>query len=91
VRIHLFARSITTNRLHSAIIGAIAGKPVTIGPGSYHKNRSVWQYSLAERGVRWVDAIEPPAAGLWQRLPSRIRDSYKIRQLRLALHRVPLS
>lgn len=90
VRIHLHARSITTNRLHSSIAGAIAGKPVTIGPGSYHKNRSVWQYSLKDRGVRWTDQIEPPASFWWQLLPQRIRDSHKVGRLRLAIRGVPL-
>ncbi len=90
VRIHLHARTITTNRLHSAVIGAAAGKRVFIGPGSYHKNKSVCQYSLASRGVQWVDAIEPPAAPLWNLLPPRIRESYKVGRLRLALHGVPL-
>jgi len=91
IRIHLYAKSIITNRLHSSIIGAVAGKPVTLGPGSYHKNRSVWEYSLANRGVHWTDSIEPPPNKLWSRLPKRIQNSYKVRRLRLALNRVPLS
>lgn len=91
VRIHLYAKSIITNRLHSSIIGSIAGKPVTLGPGSYHKNRSVWEYSLANKGVQWADYIEQPAYKFWNCLPKRIRESYKVRLLRLALNRVPLS
>jgi hypothetical protein len=90
VRMHVYAKSISTNRLHSSIIGAICGKPVTIGPGSYHKNRGVWQYSLASRGVRWVECIESPDALLWNLLPVRVQNSYKVRQLRLAFHRVPI-
>lgn len=90
VRIHLHAKSITTNRLHSSIAGAISGKPVTIGPGSYHKNRSVWQCSLKDRGVRWTDQIEPPSTFWWQLLPQRVRDSHKVGRLRLAIHGVPL-
>lgn len=90
MRIHLYSRAITTNRLHSAIVGAIAGKPVTIGAGSYHKNRSVWEFSLSGQGVQWVDAIKPHKSLWWDRLPERIRDSYKLRQIRLALHRVPI-
>lgn len=89
VRIHLYARSITTNRLHSSIVGIIAGKSVAIGPGSYHKNRSVWLYSMKGRGVQWVDQIVPPARGLWHLLPQKIQNSYKARQLRLAFHGVP--
>ncbi|KPK11286.1 MAG: hypothetical protein AMJ56_06520 [Anaerolineae bacterium SG8_19] len=91
VRIHLYAKSIITNRLHSSIIGTVAGKPVTLGPGSYHKNRSVWDYSLANRGVQWTDSIESPPNTLWNRLPKRIQNSYKVRRLRLAVNRVPLS
>ena len=91
VRIHLYAKSIITNRLHSSIIGAVAGKPVTLGPGSYHKNRSVWEYSLANQGVHWTDSIEPSPNKFWSRLPKRIQNSYKVRRLRLAVNRVPLS
>lgn len=91
VKIHLLARSITTNRLHSSIVGLIAGKPVTMGPGSYHKNQSVWSSSLRHRGVKWVDKIEHPSDPLWRVLPQWMRDSYKIRQLRLLYHGVPLS
>jgi hypothetical protein len=90
VRMHMYARSINTNRLHSSIIGVICGKPVTISPGSYHKNRSVWQFSLADRGVRWAESIHPPRAWLWSLLPNSVQNSYKVRQLRLALHGVPL-
>lgn len=91
LRIHLFARSIVTNRLHSSIVGHIAGKSVTLGPGSYHKNRSVWEYSLKDRGPAWVDELPPVGAPVWSLLPERIRESYKLRRLRLLLHRVPLS
>jgi len=93
IRIHLYARSITTNRLHSSIVGAIAGKTVTLGPGSYHKNAGVWQYSLASRGVHWVDNIAPVTplvTRVWRKLPARIQTSYKARMVRLALRRVPL-
>jgi exopolysaccharide biosynthesis predicted pyruvyltransferase EpsI len=90
VRMHVYARSISTNRLHSAIIGAICGKPVTLGPSSSHKNKSVWQHSLADRGVRWAESIHPPRAWLWSLMPNRVQNSYKVRQLRLALHGVPL-
>jgi hypothetical protein len=89
VRMHVYAKSISTNRLHSAILGAISGKPVTLGPSSSHKNKSVWEYSLASRGVRWADSIEPRTTSWWSLLPARVRNSYKMRQLRLAFHRVP--
>jgi len=91
VRIHLYAKSITTNRLHSSILGTVAGKPVTLGPGSYHKNRSVWEYSLANRGVDWTDFIVPQTKSIWNYLPKQIQNSYKMRRLRLAINRVPLN
>ena len=91
VRIHLFARSIVTNRLHSSIIGRIAGKPVVVGPGSYHKNRSVWEYSMANDGPAWIESFEPPPTPIWDQLPQWIRNSYKVRRMRLALHRIPLN
>jgi hypothetical protein len=90
MRIHLYSRAITTNRLHSAIVCAIAGKPVTIAPGSYHKNRSVWEHSLSEKGVAWTDAIRPQESPFWSRLPRFIRNSYKVGRMRLMLHRVPI-
>ena len=90
MRIHLYSRTITTNRLHSAIVCAIAGKPVTIAPGSYHKNRSVWEYSLSGKGVAWSDTIRPQENPFWERLPRFIRNSYKVGRMRLMLHRVPI-
>lgn len=90
MRMHLYSRTITTNRLHSAIVCAIAGKPVTIAPGSYHKNRSVWEYSLSGKGVAWTDAIRPQENPFWGRLPRFIRNSYKVGRMRLMLHRVPI-
>lgn len=90
MRMHLYSRTITTNRLHSAIVCAIAGKPVTIAPGSYHKNHSVWEYSLSGKGVAWADAIRPQENPFWGRLPRFIRNSYKVGRMRLMLHRVPI-
>jgi len=90
MRIHLYSRTITTNRLHSAIVCAIAGKTVTIAPGAYHKNRSVWEYSLMGKGVAWADAIRPQENPFWERLPRFIRNSYKVGRMRLMLHRVPI-
>ena len=55
IRIHAFARTIRSNRLHSSIAGAILGKPVTLMGGSYHKNKSIWEYSLKDLGVLWSD------------------------------------
>jgi len=57
LRIHEGVREIVTNRLHSAIIGTILGKKITLLPNNYHKNRSVWEFSLKEMGVKWQDSI----------------------------------
>lgn len=51
--IHACARSIRTNRLHSAIAGVVFGVPTTLMASSYHKPRSVWEHSLRELGVGW--------------------------------------
>ena len=53
-RLHIHARRIVSNRLHSAIFGALLGKDTSIFAGGYHKNRSVWEYSLNDMGVKWV-------------------------------------
>lgn len=57
---HACARSITTNRLHSSIAGSMFGVPTTLSSNSYHKARSVWEYSLQERGVLWAASIQIP-------------------------------
>jgi len=92
MRIHLYARSIVTNRLHSAILGSIAGIPVTLLPGSYHKNRSIWEFSLRERGVAWADSA-PPGGGRGFDLPSLcppfLRRSWKVQRLAMRLKGMP--
>lgn len=55
LNLHLKASTIITNRLHSAIIGTILGKNVELFRNSYHKNRSVWEYSLQSKGVKWIE------------------------------------
>ena len=52
--LHLYATEILTNRSHSAILGAILGKKTKMFAGKYHKNRSIWGFSLKRRGVEWV-------------------------------------
>lgn len=88
MRIHAYSRSIITNRTHSAILGSVLGIPVTLLPGSYHKNRSIWEFSLRERGVNWQDwPSNPPRAmpGPVGWALDRARHSYKLRKLRLLL------
>jgi len=53
-RLHMHAHRIVANRLHSAILGAILGKDTSLFAGAYHKNRSVWEYSLNDMGVKWI-------------------------------------
>jgi exopolysaccharide biosynthesis predicted pyruvyltransferase EpsI len=93
VRIHAYASKITTNRLHSAIAGSILGKHVELLPGSYHKNRSIWEYSLAQRGVEWRDhPNDCPHTGpnYWARLPQFLARSWKIQRLMMRIRGVPL-
>lgn len=47
VDLHARAARIITNRTHSSIAGAILGVPTTVLDNAYHKNRSIWDYSLA--------------------------------------------
>jgi len=53
--LHLYATEILTNRSHSAILGAILGKKTKMFKGSYHKNKSIYDYSLKQMGVEWID------------------------------------
>lgn len=54
LKLHLWASKITSNRVHSASLGAIVGKEVELFANSYHKNRSIWEFSLKKLGVRWI-------------------------------------
>jgi exopolysaccharide biosynthesis predicted pyruvyltransferase EpsI len=97
IRIHAAARSIVTNRAHSAICGAILGVRTTMFSGAYHKNRSIWEFSLQRRGVSWLDDIDD--------LPRRtevdpllawfptdtLRRSWKLNRAVMRLRGVPLS
>jgi exopolysaccharide biosynthesis predicted pyruvyltransferase EpsI len=93
LRIHARAKSIVTNRLHSAIVGSLLGKPVCLLPGSYHKNQSVWEFSLRERGVKWLDAMNESGqgSGLETWLPRRVAQSWKVQRALLWLRGVPLA
>ncbi len=56
--IHDGAQEIVTNRLHSAILGIILGKKVTLLPNCYHKNHCLWEFSLKDQGVIWEDRLK---------------------------------
>jgi polysaccharide pyruvyl transferase len=98
VRIHARSRTITTNRTHSAVIGAVLGKPTTMLAGSYHKNRSIWEYSLKPRGVSWRDWDHADAVPLRNEDPGRFASAYgriarswKVQRGLRWLHGVPWS
>ncbi len=63
--LHARAKEIVTNRLHSSILGSILGKRTTLMPNSYHKNRSVWEFSLASRNVRWREGLPVGPLSAW--------------------------
>lgn len=92
LRIHAYANRITTNRLHSAIAGSIFGKRVELLPASYHKNRSVWEFSLKERGVEWRERVDAPpvSSSSFNWLPERVANSWKFQRGLLWMRGVPL-
>lgn len=89
ITIHAVAKSITTNRLHSAILGSILGIPVYLSAGSYHKNRSVWEHSLRDRRVNWIDTESVSKRNAMMLIPKRIRRSHKVNTLVRKLFDVP--
>ncbi len=52
------ASAVVANRLHSAAVSTILEKPTVLLPNSYHKDRSVYEFSLADRGVEWREEID---------------------------------
>lgn len=96
LRLHAAAKHIVTNRTHSSILGAILGTPTALYAGRYHKNRSIWEYSLKERGVQWLDVEDlrprPEALAIEASGPfKRIGNSWKVQRLGKWLQGVPLS
>lgn len=94
VRVHAYSTRIATNRLHSAIGSMLLGRQVTLMPGSYHKNRSIWEYSLSHRGVSWADhaPVEPQSGVNWMRmLPPVVAKSWKVQRFGMWLRGVPVS
>lgn len=93
LRLHLHAKKIVTNRTHSSIAGAILGKETILFASKYHKNESIWHYSLKQMGVIWADnsrAKELTKKDFWARvLPMKVHKSYKVNKLMLRLLGVP--
>jgi exopolysaccharide biosynthesis predicted pyruvyltransferase EpsI len=81
IRHHAQAAEVVTNRLHSAVLSSILDKPVTLLPNSYHKNRSVYEFSLSERGVEWEEKIESTTLDrLLSAFPARLQRSNRLAQ-----------
>lgn len=96
LRLHAAAKKIVTNRTHSSILGAILGTPTTLYAGCYHKNRSIWEFSLRERGVAWLEdrhlQMRPETIDIGtNRLRDRIGKSWKMQRFGKWLQGVPLS
>lgn len=97
LRIHMAARTIVTNRTHSAICGAILGIPVAMFAGAYHKNKSIWEFSLKPRGVTWVEDTSeiprrPEIEPILAVLPfDRMRRSYKLTRFTQRVKGLPLA
>lgn len=73
------AGAVITNRLHSAVVSTILEKPTVLLPNSYHKNRSVYEFSLAEWGAKWRDEIDTTALDQYlSYLPARITNSTRL-------------
>ena len=96
LRIHALASRIVTNRTHSAIIGAVLNKPTVMFGGAYHKNRSIWEYSLRRRGIEWLEAAATaanadPVDRRWTEMPviGRVARSYKVQRTLKLLRGVP--
>lgn len=58
LELHDSVEEIVTNRLHSSIVGTILKKNVCLLPNSYFKNRGIWEYSLRDMNVKWLDQLE---------------------------------
>lgn len=89
IRIHAFADLIRTNRLHSAIVGSLLGKPVQLMAGSYHKNRSIWEFSLEGRGVQWCETLPADPRDGHVALPAWLTRSWKVHRALMWLKGVP--
>lgn len=97
LRIHAAAKRIVTNRTHSSVAGAVLQIPTYLLGGSYHKNRSIWEYALADRGVQWLEYDDTMPFKIRTRpellslLPQSIRTSWKVQRINQYLKGVPSS
>lgn len=93
LRIHAYANEIITNRTHSSIIGAVLGKKTTLFASKYHKNKSIWEYSLQPMGVIWADdSIAERIARrnfLMRCIPNKIHTSSKVQKLINLFKKIP--
>lgn len=87
VRIHAGAKSIISNRTHSAILGAILGIPTSIASSSYHKNKSIWEHNLNGMGVEWLNnddidsLLDRERLTLLSIFPNKVKSSWKIKKI----------
>ena len=57
--------------------------PTTIAGGSYHKNRSIWEYSLKDIGIDWISndkfkaILKNENYLLMNKMPAKLKNSYK--------------
>ena len=94
LKVHLHAKKIITNRTHSSILGSILEKPTYLFNGSYHKNRSIWEETLQDSGVKWLDtaaAIQLVKPNLIDKLvPNIVRNSWKVKHAYWKWKKVPM-
>lgn len=93
LRLHAYANEIVTNRTHSSIIGAILGKKTSLFASKYHKNRSVWEYSMQSTTVSWVSddiARSISKRGFWMNfIPNKLHNSSKVQKVVNFLKPIP--
>jgi len=82
IRLHAFASSIVTNRTHSGILGALLKKDTTLFGSKYHKNKSIFDYSLVESSANWPNEKELSSvlrkSLISNFIPNKIQQSYRI-------------
>ena len=93
LKIHLHAKKIITNRTHSSILGSILQKPTYLFSGSYHKNKSIWEEVLHDKGVKWLEpevAINSVKSNFIDKfLPNVFKNSWKVKHAYWKWKKVP--